>query len=270
MGKVTSRDGTSIAFDQAGHGSIVILVAGAFSYRAFGPMVGLVPLLSNNFTVILYDRRGRGESGDTQPFDKKRETEDIEALIDSLGGSAYLYGISSGAVLAAEAASALGAQKVTKLALYEPSFILDKSHVPIPSNYMDQLRKMLSEGRRGDMVALFMTDAIGMPAEMVEGMKQAPFWGAMETVAHTLLYDGAFMVDNQRAKPMTDDVRQTLEAIKVPTIVIDGSATYPFLHNTAEIVAKTIPGAKRRTLEGQQHDVASDAVAPVLVEFFAN
>jgi len=268
MEKVISKDGTSIAFDKMGKGPAVILIAGAFGYRAFGPMVGLAPLLSNNFTVLLYDRRGRGDSGDTQPFDKKREIEDIDALIDSLGGSAYLYGISSGAALAAEAASVLGEQKVTKLALYEPSFILGKSHAPVPPNYLVQLRKMLSEGRRGDMVTLFMTDAVGMPAEMVEGMKQAPFWHAMEQVAHTLLYDGAIMVDNQQAKPMTDDLRKTLEAIQVSTIVIDGGATFPFLHNTAEIVAKTIAGAKRRTLEGQQHDVAPDAIAPVLVEFF--
>lgn len=268
MNTVTSKDETKIAYDKQGSGPVVILVTGAFGYRAFGPMVGLVPLLANDFTTVLYDRRGRGDSGDTQPFDKKREIEDIESLIDSLGGSAYLYGISSGAAVAAVAASTLGAQKVTKLALYEPSFILDNSHAPIPSNYMDQLRKMLSEGRRGDMVALFLTDAVGLPAEIVEGMKQAPFWGAMQQVAHTLLYDGAFMVDNQRAKPMTEDLRKTLEAIEVPTLVIDGGATYAFLHNTADIVAETITGAIRRTLEGQQHDVEPDAIAPVLIEFF--
>jgi pimeloyl-ACP methyl ester carboxylesterase len=268
MGKVTSKDGTSIAFDQAGRGPAVVLVDGAFGYRGFGPNGGLVPLLSNDFTAVHYDRRGRGDSGDTQPFNKKREIEDIEAVIDSFGGSAYLYGISSGAVIAAEAASVLGAQKVTKLALYEPSLILEKSHAPIPSNYMAQLSTMLSEGRRGDMVAFFLTEGVGVPAEVVVGMKQAPFWNAMENVAHTLLYDAAFMVDNQRAKPLTDDVRKILEAIKIPTIVMNGGATYPFLRNTADIVAKTIPGAKRRIIEGQQHDVAPDALAPVLVEFF--
>jgi pimeloyl-ACP methyl ester carboxylesterase len=231
-------------------------------------MAGLVPLLSKNLTAVLYDRRGRGDSGDTQPFDKKREIEDIEALIDHLGGSAYLYGISSGAAIAAVAASTLGAQKVTKLALYEPSYILEDSHAPVPPDYIDQLRKMLSEGRRGDMVALFLTEAVGLPVEMVEGMKQAPFWGLMEQVAHTLLYDAAFMIDNQQAEPMTDDLRKTLGAIKVPTIVIDGSDTIPFIHNTANIVAQTISGATRRTLEGQQHDVAPEAIAPVLIEFF--
>jgi pimeloyl-ACP methyl ester carboxylesterase len=268
MNTVTSKDGTKIAYDRQGNGPVVILVTGAFGSRTFGPMAGLVPLLSNNFTAVLYDRRGRGDSGDRQPFDKKREIEDIEALIDSLDGSAYLYGISSGAAVAAVAASTLGAQKVSKLALYEPSFILEDSHAPIPSNYLDQLRRMSSEGRRSDMAALFLTGVVGLPTEMVEGMKQAPFWGAMEQVAHTLLYDGAFMVKNQRAKPMNDELRKTLQAIEVPTIVIDGSATYPFLHNTAEIVANTMPGARRRTLEGQGHDVAPEAIAPVLMEFF--
>ena len=114
-----------------------------------------------------------------------------------------------------------------------------------------------------------MTDAVGMPVEMVEGMKQLQFWPAMEDVAHTLIYDGAFIVENQRAKPMTDDLHATLEEIKAPTLVIDGGATFPFLHNTAEIVASAIPGAQRRTIDGQQHDVAPEAIAPVLVEFFS-
>src|SRR5262249_37615942 len=115
MTTVTSNDGTKIAYTRQGSGSAIILVDGAFGSRAFGPIPGLVPLLAENFTAVHYDRRGRGDSGDTQPFDKKREIEDIAALIDDLGGTAYLYGISSGAAIAAVAASTLGAQKVTKL-----------------------------------------------------------------------------------------------------------------------------------------------------------
>ena len=268
MRRVMSTDGTSIAFDKTGTGPVVILVAGAFGSRAFGPNVGLVPLLANHLSTVVYDRRGRGDSSDIPPFDRRRELEDIDALIESLGGSAYLYGISSGAAIAAEAASHLGEQRVTKLALYEPSYILDDTHAPLPSNYMNRLGELLAQDRRGEIVALFITDAVGLPPEVVEGMKQMPFWPAMEQVAHTLRYDGAFMVENQRAKPMTDELRETLEAITAPTIVIDGGATYQFLRNTADIVATTIPGARRRTLEGQQHDVAPDAIAPVLVEFF--
>jgi pimeloyl-ACP methyl ester carboxylesterase len=269
MGVVTSKDGTEIAYTATGEGPVVLLVAGAFGYRAFGPNVGLVPLLADRFTAVLYDRRGRGDSGDAQPFEKRREIEDLAALIEGLGGWAYLYGTSSGAALAAEAASVLGPDRVTKLAMHEPSYILDDSHAPLPENYMDRLRELLAEGRRGDMVALFMTDAVGMPVAMVEGMKQLPFWPAMEGVAHTLIYDGAFMVENQRAKPMTDELRATLEAIKAPTLVIDGGATFPFLHNTADVVASVIPGAQRRTIDGQQHDVAPEAIAPVLAEFLS-
>jgi pimeloyl-ACP methyl ester carboxylesterase len=270
MGFVTSRDGTEIAFTTTGEGQAVVLVAGAFGYHAFGPDVGLAPLLADGFTAVLYDRRGRGDSGDTQPFEKRREIEDLEAVIEGVGGSAYLYGSSSGGALAAEAASTLGAGYVARLALHEPSYILDGSHQPVPSDYLDRLREFLAEGRRGDMVALFMTDAVGLPAELVEGMKQSPVWGTMEGVAHTLVYDGAFMLENQRAKPMTDELRATLEALEVPTLVIDGDATFPFLRTTADTVAGVIPNARRQTIEGQQHDVAPDAIAPVLIQFFRN
>jgi pimeloyl-ACP methyl ester carboxylesterase/quercetin dioxygenase-like cupin family protein len=267
---VESTDGTTIAFEVAGQGPPVILVDGAFGYHGFGPNVGLVPLLADRFTAVLYDRRGRGHSGDTQPFNKHREIEDLDAVIGAVGGSAYVYGISSGAALAAEAASVLGDRRVTRLALYEPSYILDDSHPPVPEDYVDRQKQLLSEGRRGEMVALFMTDAVGLPAEMVDGMRQSPFWPTMESVAPSLIYDAAFVADNQRARPMTDELRETLQAINVPTIVIDGGATFPFLHATAELVAKTIPGAGRLTLEGQQHDVAPDAVAPALAAFFTD
>jgi pimeloyl-ACP methyl ester carboxylesterase len=138
---ITSKDGTQIAYDKQVSGPLVVLVPGALGSRSCGPMVGLMLLLSNGFTVVLYDRRGRGDNGDMQPFEKEREIEDIEALINNLGGSAYLYGTSSGAAVTAVAASTLGAKKATKLALYEPSYILDNSHAPIPSNYLTSLAK---------------------------------------------------------------------------------------------------------------------------------
>jgi pimeloyl-ACP methyl ester carboxylesterase len=265
METTVSKDGTTIAFAESGSGPAVILVAGAFGYYVFGPNVGLVPLLAEHFRAVLYDRRGRGDSGDTQPFERVREVDDLDAIIKAIGGSAFVYGISSGAALAAEAASALGPERITKLALYEPSYILEGTRAPVPSTYLPRLRELLAEGHRGDMVALFLTEAVGMPAEMVEAM--GPFPPAMEQVAHTLLYDGAFMVDNQQGR-LTADLRGTLEAIRVPTIVIDGGATFPFLHNTADIVGKTIRGARRHTVEGQQHDVAPEAIAPLLVQFF--
>ena len=245
METTVSKDGTTIALAASGSGPVVILVAGAFGYRLFGPNVGLVPLLAEHFRAVLYDRRGRGDSGDTPPFEPVREVEDLDAVIEAVGGSAFVYGISSGAALAAEAASALGPERITKLAIYEPSYILDDTRAPVPWTYLRRLGALLAEGRRGDMVALFLTEAVGMPAEMVHAM--GPFPPAMEQVAHTLLYDGAFMVDNQRGG-MTAELRGTLEAIRVPTIVIDGGASVPFLHSTADLVAKTIRGARRHTV----------------------
>jgi pimeloyl-ACP methyl ester carboxylesterase len=268
MTTVDSKDGTRIAYDKQGDGPLAILVDGALANRAGSPMIGLVPLLAGaGFSAVHYDRRGRNESGDSEKYDPEREIEDIEALLDAEGGSAYLFGSSSGAVLAAMAASTLGEAKVGKLALHEPSFILDDSHPPVPADYLANLRAMLEEGRRGDMVALFMTDAVGMPAEMVEGMKEAPFWPGLELVAHTLIYDGTFMVANQSGRPLTNDMRNMFEAITVPTVIIDGSATYPFLHSTADILLDVVPDATRETVEGQRHDFTADAVAPTLIEF---
>ncbi len=155
MGKVLSKDGTGIAFDRSGEGPAIILVDGALCYRAFGPMVPLAALLARRFTVFTYDRRGRGASGDTAPFAKEREIEDLEALIAEAGGSAFVSGISSGAVLSLEAAA--HGLAITKLVLYEPPFIIDGSRPPLPEDYKAQLTRMIASSRGGDAVALFMT-----------------------------------------------------------------------------------------------------------------
>lgn len=270
MNTVVSKDGTHIAYSKQGKGSIVILVDGAMGYQGFGPMVGLAPLLAKEFTTIHYDRRGRGKSGDTQPYAVEREIEDLQAIIEAEGSKVAVFGSSSGAVFSAIAASHLGKDKITKLALHEPSFILDDSRPPVPSNYLDTLRQMLKEDRRSDMVALFMTDAIGMPAEIVEGMKHAPFWATMEEVAPTLIYEATYMTQNQKGQPLSNDVRKVFEAIHVPTLIVDGTASYPFLNNTADILTKVIPGARRKTVEGLSHDFAAELIAPVLIEFLKN
>jgi len=267
MNTVVSKDGTHIAYSKQGEGPVIILVDGAMGYQGFGPMVGLAPLLAKEFTVIHYDRRGRGKSGDTQPYSPAREIEDLETIIEAEGGKAAVFGSSSGAVFSAMAASHLGKDRITKLTLHEPSFILDGSHAPVPSNYLDSLRQMLKEGRRGDMVALFMTDAVGMPAEMVEGMKHAPFWTTMEAVAPTLIYEAIYMTPNQKGKPLSSDMRKIFEAIEVPTLIIDGTASYPFLHSTADILAKVIPSAQHKTIEGMTHDFDAASIAPALISF---
>src|SRR5690606_7328909 len=174
----------------------------------------LAEALSDRFTAISYARRGRAESGDTPPYAVQREIEDIEALIDHAGGSAYIYGISSGAGLALEAANALP-NKIKKVVAYEPPLIVDDTHAPVPDDYVQQLQTAVAEGRRGDAVEIFMVKAVGIPQEFVDMMRNAPPtpreaddtmqpppWSEMEAVAHTLAYDGMVMGTKMSGKPL--------------------------------------------------------------------
>lgn len=259
MKKVTSKDGTPIAFDQSGEGPAVILVGGAFQYRAIDPQTAqLAALLAQHFTVFHYDRRGRGDSGDTQPYAVEREIQDLQALIKEAGGSAFVFGMSSGGVLALEAAAR--GLPITKLALYELPFNLDDNARSAAENYTQQLTAFLAEGRRGDAVALAMR-TFGTPAQVVAGMRQSPIWSMFESVAPTLAYDNAIMRDGSVPT-------QRLASVSVPTLVIDGGASPAFMHNAAQAAADALPNAQRRTLPGQTHDVAPDILAPVLVTFF--
>src|SRR5437867_6602995 len=192
MRTVMSTDGTPIAFDQSGQGPAIILAAGATATRL--AEASLAAALAPHFTVFAYDRRGRGESGDTAPYAVEREVEDIEALINEAGGSACMFGHSSGAVLALEAARKLPT-KITKLAVYEPPFIVDDSRPPLPKDYVAQLNELVAAGRRGDAVELLMTKAVGVPVEFVAQMRNDPTWAASEAVAHTIAYDGTIMGD---------------------------------------------------------------------------
>src|SRR3989441_38906 len=171
MNTVTSKDGTKIAYDKQGEGPAVILVYGALCYRSFGSLPELVKLLAPHFTVYNYDRRGRGDSGDTRPYAVEREVEDLEALIKEAGGSAFVCGFSSGAALALEAASRRLA--ITKLALYEPPFIVDDSRPSLPEDFATQLAELVSSDRRGDAAELFMTKAAEVPVEVVAQMRHA-------------------------------------------------------------------------------------------------
>ena len=264
MANVTSKDGTTIGYTQQGAGPALILVDGALGYRSFSPETQLADLLAPHFTVITYDRRGRGESSNTLPYALGRELEDLDALIQAAGGSAYLYGISSGACLAFEAAFQLGA-KVGKLALYEPPYDSDPATRQQWHTYWQQLHDSLAAGRRGDAVALFMR-FVGVPADQVDGMRQAPMWPPMEAIAPTLAYDAA-AVGPDRVAPVDRAARLSL-----PVLVMDGGANLafmPFMHATASALAKAIPHAQQRTLEGQTHDVKKEVLAPVLIEFFS-
>jgi len=276
MQRAISKDGTSIAYDRLGNGPALILVAGALGFRSHAMFADLAARLERRFTVYNYDRRGRGDSGDTAPYAVQREVEDIEALIAEAGGSASLYGLSSGAALALEAASKLPT-KVRKLALYEPPFIVDDSHPPLRKDYVQRLDELIAAGRRGDAVEVFMTDAIGIPAEYVAMMRNAPVptdsahnqppaWAEMEKVAHTLAYDGRVMGDTMSGNPLPTD-RWT--SATSPTLVITGGNSEAFFHNGAHALVGGLPDAKHRILDGQDHNVDSAVLAPVLDEFFA-
>lgn len=263
MRTVISKHGATIAFDQSGTGQALILVGGMFEQRAMDSetaQLAALPLLAQHFTVFHYDRRGRGDSTDTQPYAVEREIEDIEALIDEAGGSAFVSGISSGAALAFEAALALGG-KVRKLAMYEAPYNDDEAARQAWRDFRKQLTRVLAEDRRGDAVGLFMT-LLGAPAEQLDEMRKYPMWPIWEAVAPTIAYDAAVLGED--ASVPTDRAAR----IAVPALIMDGGASYPFMHITAASLANAIPNAQHRTLEGQTHEVAAKAIAPVLVEFF--
>ena len=266
--KTISKDGTPIAFDQSGQGPALIVVAGATATRLAA--ASLAAALAPHFTVFAYDRRGRGESGDTAPYAVEREVEDIEALITEAGGSAFVLGHSSGAVLALEAACLLPT-KIIKLALYEPPFIVDHSRSPVPEEYAQHLIELNSLGRRGEAIIYFMTEAVGAPAEMVAQMQQSPMWPGLEAVSPTIAYDALIMGDTMRGNPLP---RDKWASVTMPTLVMDGTVFFgreeghAFLEHGANELANILPHAQRRTLEGQDHGVADDVLAPVLQEFF--
>jgi pimeloyl-ACP methyl ester carboxylesterase len=278
MKTVTSKDGTTIAFDQLGKGPAVILVNGALGTRSHAMANSMADILSKHFTVIDYDRRGRGDSGDTPLYAVQREIEDIEALINEAGGSAFLFGNSSGAILALEAARVL-TNKVKKLALFEPPFIIDNSRPPLPVDYVEQLNAAIAAGRPGDAVEIFMTKAMLIPSEFVTMMRNAPMdqtfgdetgakppeWAEMEKVAHTLAYDGMIVKDFLAGKPLPP---KRWASFTARTLVIVGGNSEPFFHDGAQALVDDMPNAQRRILEGQDHAVSPAALAPVLTEFF--
>ena len=254
---VTSADGTSIAYDRFGNGAPVVLVSGGSTDRMAN--AGLAAVLAGNFTVFNYDRRGRGPSGDTQPYAVAREVEDIAALMDSAGGAAHLYGTSSGAALALEAAASGVA--VDKLALWEPPYFVDPAARP-PLDTADTYRRFVAEGRRDAAAEYFMAEVVRMPPEFVAFAKTQPFWAAQEKIAHTLAYDGRIMGDYSIPRDKAAGVTQ-------PTIVIAGEASFPFFLQTVAVLGDAIPDGESKTLPGQEHNVAPEVIGAVLKEFFA-
>jgi len=261
METVQSQDGTSIAFDRVGVGPALIVVNGALSDRKSGQV--LAERLAPRYAVYLYDRRGRGASGDTPPYAVAREVDDLAAVLGAAGGTAYVFGHSSGAVLALEAARTL---RFIKLALYEPPVIVDHTREMLPADYLPHLTALLAAGQRGEAVQYFMRAAVGMPEAAVTHMSQpSPGWTQTQAMAHTLLYDNAVMGDTMRGQP---EPLQHWAGVTVPTLVMDGGASPEWARNSVRALAAVLPHAQQQTLPGQTHGADPQVLVPVLEAFF--
>ena len=253
--KIESQDGTVIAFDQIGEGRPIILVAGASCDRAVDTPIAQA--LARDFTVLNYDRRGRGDSADTPPYSVAREVEDIHALLEAAGGSASVLGLSSGAALAGEAAAS--GLPIDSLIMWEPPFSIDPDGPRRAAEYSSRLAELLAEGRRDDALVHFMKQ-VGVPDEMIAGIRQSPYWQVGLNMAHTLAYDAAIMGDSTIPAGRFGQIRAS-------TLVLAGSKSPEFLRQAAVQTAAVIPGARVDVLPGQDHNVAGDALAPVVAAF---
>ncbi|WP_095091183.1 alpha/beta fold hydrolase [Mesorhizobium sophorae] len=258
---VLSRDGTPIACERRGQGHPLILVDGALCSRTMGPSLPLARALEGSFTVFRYDRRGRGDSGDTAPYVVEREVDDIEAVLQAAGGEAFVWGMSSGAMLALMAASRLPG--IGKLALYEAPLIVDDSRKTTQGDWA-AIRAAIAEDRRGDAVTAFLK-SVGMPGLLIVFMRLTPIWRKLKAVAHTLPYDGAIVEGDQRGK-MLDPARWA--SVHVPILVTDGGKSPLWMQRGNKALAEALPNARYRTLAGQNHMLKPAAHAPVLTAFF--
>ncbi|NOU73699.1 alpha/beta fold hydrolase [Paenibacillus sp. LMG 31458] len=266
MYAIFSRDGTKIVYDKVGQGPALILVAGAFSYRKFPGLVQLANLLSEHFTVYNYDRRGRGDSGDTQPYDTGREIEDLQAMIDEAGGSANVWGLSSGAVLALQAASR--GVNITKLTLHEPPFVVDAADRKPPENFVMHITELITANRRADGIKYFMTKGMGAPSFVVSLMRIMPgVWSKLMAVAHTLPYDAALVDGFIDGKSLPTQLWST---VTMPTLVLEGTESPAGLRHGAQALANVLPNAQLLSKKGLGHTKKLDAkmISSELASFF--
>jgi pimeloyl-ACP methyl ester carboxylesterase len=259
MQMVRSADGTSIALDHSGEGAAVVLVNGAMGDRS--TILPLAKLLTN-YSVFAYDRRGRGDSGDSATYSVEREIEDLAVVLAVADGPACVYGSSSGANLVLRAAAS--GVNMRRIALWEPNFLIDDSRSPLPADYVEHLKELVAANRRGDAIDYFMTAGVGMPADWVAPMRTMPHWAALTAVANSLAYDGSVVRDEMAGRPVD---RTRWQTVDVAALVLDGGQT-PWMTAGADAIADALPNARRLTLEGQTHDVAPEPLAAALVDFF--
>ncbi|UFS60514.1 alpha/beta fold hydrolase [Subtercola endophyticus] len=257
---VTSADGTRIAYEKVGAGPALVLVDGAMCRRSFGPARPLAKELADRFTVYLYDRRGRDESGDTAPYAVGREVEDLAAIIRATGETPFVSGSSSGAALALEAAAA--ALPMRKLAVFEAPYMVAVEGHRAPVDSAAQARALIAQGKRGDAVKFFMSDMVGAPAIATVFMRLMPgVWKKATAAAHTIPYDAEVMGDF--SVPV-----QRFAGIRVPTLVIVGGKSPDSMRVAEQAVTDAVPGAQLQTLPGQMHQVSAKALAPMLAAYF--
>jgi pimeloyl-ACP methyl ester carboxylesterase len=264
MNTVTSKDGSRIAYDLLGSGPAVILVGGALGYRKFKKMQELAALLAERCTVINYDRRGRGDSTEVKPFALEREIEDIAALVEAAGGSASLWGWSSGGALALRAAGApIG---VERLSVYEvPFMVTPEAKRPTP-DYGERLDRLVADGDRSGAVKHFMRNAMGIPAPFVVLMRLMPMWKGLKATAHTLPYDWAALGKHTMyGAPLN---AEEWASVTVPTLVVHGAKSPPVLKQGSRALAEVLPNAELRELTGVSHNVKMNVLAPMLAGFF--
>ncbi|MGZ4436554.1 MAG: alpha/beta fold hydrolase [Nocardioidaceae bacterium] len=260
----TSADGTEIAYEVSGSGPALVLVDGALCQRAMGPARGLARELAGSFTVFAYDRRGRGDSGPgTSPWDLARELEDLGAVIDAAGGTAHLFGASSGATLALEAARQ-GAP-VDRVVAYESPFIVDDARPANDPRLPERVGQMVAAGRRGDAVRTFMR-TVGVPAPVVLVMPLLPVWRKLTAIAHTLPYDLSIVVPHQQGEPLPAGY---YDAVGAETLVLAGGKSPAYMRNAQAAITDAVPRARLETLAGQTHVVKPAVVAPVVRSFLA-
>jgi pimeloyl-ACP methyl ester carboxylesterase len=264
MATVTSADGTGISYDSVGEGPPIVLVAGATQHRAIDETTPKLQTLlaDGGFTVINYDRRGRGESGDTLPYAPEREFEDLEALVAAVGGEAVVYGMSSGAILAVEAAA--NGVAMLSLVMYEPPCLLDHDGPEPIDDYLDTLDGFVAAGKAGEAMAYFLEVVAEMPPEAIEQFRASPTWPAFEAVGHTIANDARIMDPLGQGEPIPPGSWDTAAQ---PTLVLAGGDSPAWMQSAAAKVAAALPSGEVRTLPGQTHEFDPAVLAPVMLEF---
>ena len=262
---VTSKDGTQIGYSVVGSGPAIVLVDGALCWRASGPSGPLAAELKDRFTVYTYDRRGRGESGDTKPYAVAREVEDLEAVIDTAGGKTAIYAISSGVPLALATADTLGAGKITKMVLYEAPLVVDDGRKVDP-DYPRRMNEIIARGDGAGAVKHFMKNGVGIPGFAILMMQVMGVMKKLAPVGPTLAYDTALISPFWGKGPLPAGVWPN---VRMPVLDIGGGKSDAWMQNAQIAISKALPNAQHKTLPGQNHMVAPTAIAPMIKEFLA-